>query len=74
MLPQALKRTGHFWSTIRDEALITLETMWRNQRCCLLFPSRQLLGPPTQLSSELRNVIASTPSKLDVRARYGIRY
>ena len=33
-----LKRTGQFWSTIGDEALITLETMWRNQRWRLLFP------------------------------------
>ena len=32
-----LKRTGQFWSTIGDEALITLETMWRNQRWRLLF-------------------------------------
>lgn len=33
-----LKRTGQFWSIIGDEALITLETMWRNQRWRLLFP------------------------------------
>jgi hypothetical protein len=33
-----LKRTGQFWSTTGDEALITLETMWRNQRWRLLFP------------------------------------
>jgi hypothetical protein len=33
-----LKRTGQFWSTIGDEALITLETMWRNQRWRLLYP------------------------------------
>jgi hypothetical protein len=32
------KRTGQFWSTTGDEALITLETMWRNQRWRLLFP------------------------------------
>lgn len=33
-----LKRTGQFWSTAGDESLITLETMWRNQRWRLLFP------------------------------------
>lgn len=33
-----LKRPGQFWSIIGDEALITLETMWRNQRWRLLFP------------------------------------
>jgi Early Protein (E6) len=33
-----LKRTGQFWSTTGDEALIGLETLWRNQRWRLLFP------------------------------------
>ena len=33
-----LKRTGQFWTTTGDEALMTLETMWRNQRWRLLFP------------------------------------
>jgi len=32
------KRPGQFWSTKGDEALMTLETFWRNQRWHILFP------------------------------------
>ena len=40
-----LKRTGQFWTTAGDEALITLETMWRNQRWRLLFPHANSWDP-----------------------------
>jgi hypothetical protein len=32
------KRTGQFWTTAGDEALLCLETFWRNQSWHLLFP------------------------------------
>ena len=32
------KRTGQFWSQAGDEALLCLETFWRNGRWSLLFP------------------------------------
>jgi hypothetical protein len=32
------KRPGQFWSTVGDEALLCLETFWRNDRWALLFP------------------------------------
>jgi hypothetical protein len=32
------KRPGQFWSTAGDEALLCLETFWRNDRWSLLFP------------------------------------
>jgi hypothetical protein len=32
------KRPGQFWSTVGDEALLCLETFWRNDRWSLLFP------------------------------------
>lgn len=32
------KRTGQFWTLQGDEALMCLETLWRNQRWNLLFP------------------------------------
>jgi|SRR5579864_1285482 len=32
------KRTGQFWSQAGDEALLCLETLWRNGRWHLLFP------------------------------------
>lgn len=32
------KRPGQFWSTEGDEALLCLETFWRNDRWSLLFP------------------------------------
>ena len=32
------KRPGQFWSTAGDEALLCLETFWRNERWNLLFP------------------------------------
>lgn len=32
------KRPGQFWSTTGDEALLCLETFWRNERWSLLFP------------------------------------
>jgi hypothetical protein len=35
------KRTGQFWSTAGDEALMCLETFWRNNRWHLLFPHAQ---------------------------------
>jgi hypothetical protein len=33
-----MKRGGQFWSTAGDEALLCLETFWRNDRWELLFP------------------------------------
>lgn len=35
------KRTGQFWTTIGDEALMCLETFWRNNRWHELFPHAQ---------------------------------
>ena len=35
------KRTGQFWSQTGDEALMCLETFWRNNRWSLLFPHAQ---------------------------------
>jgi hypothetical protein len=32
------KRTGQFWSRSGDEALLCLETLWRNGRWSRLFP------------------------------------
>jgi hypothetical protein len=32
------KRPGQFWSSTGDEALLCLETFWRNGRWSLLFP------------------------------------
>jgi len=32
------KRTGQFWSAAGDEALLCLDTLWRNKRGHLLFP------------------------------------
>lgn len=37
-----MKRCGQFWSTTGDEALLDLETCWRNQRWELLFPHTRL--------------------------------
>jgi hypothetical protein len=37
-----MKRCGQFWSTSGDEALLCLETFWRNQRWELLFPHARL--------------------------------
>lgn len=31
-------RSGRFWATEDDEALMCLETVWRNSRWSLLFP------------------------------------
>jgi hypothetical protein len=36
------KRPGQFWSTVGDEALLCLETFWRNDRGALLFPHTAL--------------------------------
>ena len=33
-----MRRSGQFWSTAGDEALLTLEVFWRNDRWELLFP------------------------------------
>jgi hypothetical protein len=38
------KRPGQFWSQAGDEALLCLETFWRNNRWHLLFP-HTVLGP-----------------------------
>jgi hypothetical protein len=38
------KRPGQFWSRAGDEALLCLETFWRNQRWSLLYPHTH---PPT---------------------------
>lgn len=37
-----MKRCGQFWSTRGDEALLCLETFWRNDRWELLFPHAAL--------------------------------
>lgn len=39
------KRTGQFWSTAGDEALMCLETFWRNGRWHVLFPHATLTSP-----------------------------
>lgn len=39
------KRTGQFWSQRGDEALMCLETFWRNGRWHLLFPHSSSLNP-----------------------------
>jgi hypothetical protein len=39
------KRTGQFWSTAGDEALMCLETFWRNGRWQELYPHVKLTSP-----------------------------
>lgn len=39
------KRTGQFWTTAGDEALLCLDTFWRNGRWPLLFPHLQRSDP-----------------------------
>jgi hypothetical protein len=39
------KRTGQFWSTAGDEALMCLETFWRNGRWHELFPHAKASSP-----------------------------
>jgi hypothetical protein len=39
------KRPGQFWSQRGDEALMCLETFWRNNRWHLLFPHSALINP-----------------------------
>ena len=39
------KRTGQFWSTAGDEALMCLETFWRNGRWHQLYPHATLTSP-----------------------------
>jgi hypothetical protein len=39
------KRTGQFWSTAGDEALMCLETFWRNDRWHELYPHAKLTSP-----------------------------
>lgn len=39
------KRPGQFWSRTGDEALLALETLWRNGRWHLLFPHAQPFDP-----------------------------
>lgn len=36
------KRTGQFWTPKGDEAMMCLETFWRNQRWDWLFPHQRL--------------------------------
>jgi len=36
--PCRFKQTGPFWSPAGDEALLGLDTFWRNERWPLLFP------------------------------------
>jgi hypothetical protein len=38
------KRTGQFWSPAGDEALLCLDTFWRNDRWSLLFPHTNTLS------------------------------
>ena len=35
------KRTGQFWTQTGDEALMCLETYWRNDRWSVLYPHAQ---------------------------------
>jgi hypothetical protein len=39
------KRPGQFWSRTGDEALLALETLWRNGRWHLLFPHAKPFDP-----------------------------
>jgi hypothetical protein len=39
------KRTGQFWTTSGDEALMCLETFWRNNRWHQLYPHVKLASP-----------------------------
>jgi hypothetical protein len=39
------KRPGQYWSQQGDEALLCLETFWRNNRWHLLFPHNRNLDP-----------------------------
>ncbi len=39
------KRAGQFWSRAGDEALLTLETFWRNERWHILFPHSHRPNP-----------------------------
>jgi spore maturation protein CgeB len=39
------KRTGQFWSAAGDEALMCLETFWRNGRWHELYPHAKLASP-----------------------------
>jgi len=39
------KRPGQYWSHQGDEALLCLETFWRNQRWSLLFPHSRQIDP-----------------------------
>ncbi|MFP5248210.1 MAG: hypothetical protein ACLGP3_00105 [Acidobacteriota bacterium] len=39
------KRPGQFWSTAGDEALLCLDTFWRNDRWHLLFPHTRPSDP-----------------------------
>ena len=39
------KRTGQFWSTAGDEALMCLETFWRNGQWHQLFPHAKITSP-----------------------------
>jgi len=40
------RRPGQFWSTTGDEALLSLEMLWRNGRWHLLFPHAGPFDPP----------------------------
>src|ERR1039457_6309983 len=39
------KRTGQFWNTAGDEALMYLETFWRNGQWHQLFPHAKVTSP-----------------------------
>ncbi len=39
------KRTGQFWTQTGDEALLSLETFWRNARWSMLYPHSQGADP-----------------------------
>ena len=43
--PCRFKRPGQFWSRTGDEALLCLETFWRNGRWHLLFPHAPPFDP-----------------------------
>jgi hypothetical protein len=44
------KRPGQFWSKTGDEALLALDSVWRNHRCHLLFPHSIYPDSPPNLS------------------------
>jgi hypothetical protein len=61
-----LKRPGQFWSREGDEALMCLETFWRNDRCAPALPSHGL-----QPCKKLRCAPRTTSHGLELGAWHG---